>query len=68
MNLDENDRSLDHLRDDAPYSVCSGCGRKSWGGDGDVAGETCLMRQPSGGRCQGVFGVPVVPASTEEDS
>lgn len=40
-----------HLRDDAPYAVCSGCGRKSWGGS--EAGSRCGMTQPDGSSCDG---------------
>ena len=50
-----DDPALAHLRDDAPYVVCSGCGRKSWGGD---AGSRCGMPQPDGAPCEGVFGLP----------
>lgn len=45
-----------HLRDDAPFVVCSACGRKSWGGS--PAGSTCGMTQPSGASCSGIFGLP----------
>jgi chromosome segregation ATPase len=43
-----------HLRDDAPYLVCSGCGRKSWA----LQDRECGMPQPDGTRCLGVFRVP----------
>lgn len=42
-----------HLRDDAPFLVCSRCGRKSWGGDS--AGKPCGMSQPDGSLCRGTF-------------
>lgn len=48
-----------HLREDAPYAVCSGCGRKSWGGN--ATGSQCGMTQPDGSKCGGVFGLPVEP-------
>jgi hypothetical protein len=54
--MDFDDPALAHLRDDAPYVVCSACGRKSWGGD--AAGSRCGMTQPSGASCDGVFGLP----------
>jgi hypothetical protein len=51
---EEFENSLpDHLRDDAPYVVCSACGRKSW--TPGAEGERCDMPQPNGERCQGVF-------------
>jgi hypothetical protein len=42
-----------HLRDDAPWQQCIACGRKTW----DVAefGHECLMTQPDGQRCRGMF-------------
>lgn len=57
-----DDPRIAHLRDDAPYAVCSGCGRKSWAGKG--AGATCGMPQPNGELCEGVFGLPIVPPPT----
>lgn len=42
-----------HLRDDAPYKACTKCLRKSW--SRKQWGMTCLMVQPNGTRCQGVF-------------
>lgn len=46
------DPQLAHLREDAPYDVCSGCGRKSWA---EVEGSVCGMPQPDGSVCDGVF-------------
>src|SRR4051812_472038 len=48
-----------HLREDAPYVVCSDCGRKSWGGD--AVGTLCNMPQPSGEQCAGKFVPPEPP-------
>lgn len=47
-----------HLRDDAPFRVCSGCGRKSFGDVGTSAdeGARCKMPQPDGSVCDGTFG------------
>jgi hypothetical protein len=44
-----------HLRDDAPYLVCSKCGRYSWGSE---PGQLCDMPQPDGSKCPGRFVEP----------
>ena len=44
-----------HLRDDAPYQVCDGCGRKSWAA---VRTASCGMPQLDGSRCTGTFHDP----------
>lgn len=41
-----------HLAPDAPYRVCSECGRFSWSAD---PGDTCGMPQPTGPPCAGTF-------------
>jgi len=48
----EGDDIPPHLRDDASYLVCSGCGRKSFGGR---LYEKCGMSQPDGSKCKGMF-------------
>ena len=42
-----------HLYDDAPYLVCSVCGRKTW--DLESESDVCQMPDPQGIRCQGTF-------------
>lgn len=42
-----------HLRDDAPYLVCSKCGRHSW--DTEDVEHICRMLQPDDTRCDGRF-------------
>lgn len=41
------------LRDDAPFLLCSKCGRKSYGGE--ELNAPCDMPQPDDRRCDGVF-------------
>jgi hypothetical protein len=43
-----------HLRDGAPYQICSGCERRTWAGI-DFYGF-CTVTQPSGLPCGGRFG------------
>jgi hypothetical protein len=43
----------EHLRDDAPYQVCSGCGRKTW--SKSEFGQICSMPQPDNIICLGMF-------------
>lgn len=42
-----------HLRDDAPFVRCSGCGRKTW--TPSDRGSICGMPQPDGRTCTGRF-------------
>lgn len=47
----------EHLKDDAPFLVCSKCQRKSWS---DRINSYCRMPQMNGTVCDGVFTNPVV--------
>ena len=46
-----------HLRDDAPFAVCSRCQRKTW--STREFGQECRMPQPDGHSCGGRFSNPV---------
>lgn len=55
--MDDQSTWPEHLRDDAPYLVCSHCQRKSWA---VIGGEKpCRMPQPSGKVCSGILREPV---------
>lgn len=45
-----------HLKSDASYCVCDGCGRKSW--SAAALFSSCGMTQPSGEKCRGHFDLP----------
>lgn len=51
----KNNRSLNHLKPNAQFLQCTKCGRKSWSAR---INENCLMTQPNGDKCTGVFNIP----------
>lgn len=45
---------MEHMRDDAPFRLCSDCGRHSWS---EGEGAVCGVPQPGDGAvCRGTFG------------
>lgn len=54
-----------HLRDDAPFARCDGCGRSTWAES--EFGQVCDFPQPDGDRCQGRFSDPRVDDQLRHD-